>query len=200
MGATARRSVEVHMKGVIFNLLEDVVRRERGEDASDVLLERTRLEGAFTSLGSYPDEQLTQLLVAACAEFGLSEEAVLRWFGRNAMPLLAERYPEFFRTQPTTRAFLLTLNHIIHPEVRKLYPGADVPQFDFDSSAPDVLRIGYRSRRRLCALARGFIDGAADLYHEQVTVHQVRCMHRGDEKCVLEVAFATPSSSCHASP
>ena len=186
------------MKGVIFNLFEDVVRRERGEDAWDVLLERTGLEGSFTSLGSYPDEQLTQLLVAAAAEFGATEENVLQWFGRNAMPLLAERYPAFFRTQPTTRAFLLTLNEIIHPEVRKLYPGADVPLFDFDGSAPDVLRIGYRSRRQLCALARGFIEGAADLYHEQVTVNEPRCMHRGDEKCVLEIAFAPRTSRPHA--
>ena len=186
------------MKGVIFNLLEDVVRRERGEDAWDALLERTGLEGAFTSLGSYSDEQLTQLLAAASAEFGTSQEAVLRWFGRKAMPLLAERYPAFFRTQPTTREFLLTLNHIIHPEVRKLYPGADVPHFDFDSSTPDMLRIGYRSRRQLCALAHGFIEGAADMYHEQVTVHQARCMHRGDDKCVLEVAFA-PQSQDHVS-
>jgi hypothetical protein len=189
--------VEVAVKGVIFNLLEDVVRRERGEDAWDVLLERTGLEGAYTSLGSYSDEQLTQLLVAASAEFAISEDAVLRWFGRKAMPLLAERYPSFFHTQPATGAFLLTLNHIIHPEVRKLYPGAEVPQFDFDSSEPEVLRIGYRSHRRLCALAHGFIEGAADVYHEHVTVHQPRCMHRGDDKCVLEVVFVPQTASHH---
>ena len=29
----------------------------------------------------------------------------------------------------------------IHPEVRKLYPGASVPEFDFDTSSPDVLLI-----------------------------------------------------------
>jgi len=188
------------MKGIIFNLLEDVVRRERGEDAWDVLLEEAGLEGAYTSLGSYPDEQVVQLLAAASVEFGTSQQAVLRWFGRKAMPLLAERYPAFFHTQPTTRGFLLTLNHIIHPEVRKLYPGADVPQFDFDSSAADVLRIGYWSRRQLCALAHGFIEGAADLYHEQVTVHHVQCMHRGDEKCVLDVAFAPQGPSRDVSP
>jgi hypothetical protein len=33
----------------------------------------------------------------------------------------------FFENVTATKSFLLTLNHIIHPEVRKLHPGAEVP-------------------------------------------------------------------------
>ena len=55
----------------------------------------------------------------------------MRWFGREALPLLADRYPDFFEQHPRHQPFLLTLNRIIHPEVRKLYPGADVPNFEF---------------------------------------------------------------------
>jgi hypothetical protein len=75
----------------------------------------------------------------------LSPHEVLRWFGRSAMPLLAERYPDFFKGHTDTRSFLLTLNSIIYPEVRKLYPGAITPVFDFDTSSADVLQIGYNS-------------------------------------------------------
>ena len=34
--------------------------------------------------------------------------------------MFAKRYPEFFEPHETTLEFLLTLNEMIHPEVRKL--------------------------------------------------------------------------------
>jgi len=112
---------------------------------------------------------------------------VLRWFGRQAMPLLAKRYPAFFATHDDARSFLLTLNNIIHPEVRKLYPGARPPVFDFDTSSTDLLAIGYNSSRRLCALAEGFMHGAADYYGQPLNVAQVQCMHHGADRCIFHV-------------
>ena len=81
-----------------------------------------------------------------------TDNVVVRWFGRHALLLLSQSYPQLFVPHTSTRPFLLTLNDIIHPEVRKLYPGADVPEFDYDTSDPQTLRMGYRSRRKLCAL------------------------------------------------
>jgi hypothetical protein len=119
------------MKGILFNLLEEVVVSNYGEDIWDQLLTATALEGAYTSLGSYPDEQIQELVGAASRMLGRTSFEVLRWFGRQAIPLLFVRYPGFFRSQPSTRPFVLSVNNIIHPEVRKVYPGADVPTFEF---------------------------------------------------------------------
>lgn len=177
------------MKGIVFNLLEELVRRDHGENTWDALLESAGLDGAYTSLGSYPDKELGKLVAAASAALRQPAETILRWFGRNAIPLLAERFPSFFTTQKTARLFLLTLNDIIHPEVRKLYPGAVVPVFDFDTSSPDVLLMGYKSERKLCALAQGFVEGAADHYGEDLSFEHVKCMHRGHEKCVFRMEF-----------
>jgi hypothetical protein len=178
------------MKGIIFNLLDELVRREYGEDAWDALLESAGVDGSYTSLGSYPDEELGKLVAAASAALDTPPDSVIRWFGRNALPLLARRYPTFFDGHASSRSFLLTLNDIIHPEVRKLYPGADVPTFDFNSSAHgNVLLMGYRSSRKLCALAEGFIDAAAAHYGETVEIRQPTCMLRRDTHCLLEITF-----------
>jgi hypothetical protein len=179
------------MKVIVFNLLEEVVRRERGENVWDALLEATSLHGSFTSLGSYADEDFSRLVAAAAAQSGQTPGDVLRWFGRLGMPRLAERYPEFFRSRSSVREFLLTLNDIIHTEVRKLYPDAHVPMFDFDTADAAVLRMGYRSDRRLCALAEGFIEGAAACYGETVTLRQEKCLLRGDDKCLFEIRFVS---------
>jgi hypothetical protein len=177
------------VKGVVFNLLEQLVVRDYGEETWDGLLAASELDGAYTSLGSYADEDLMKLVGAAAAELDMSPDQVVRWFGRNALPLFAARYPQLFEPHDSTRSFVLTLNEIIHPEVRKLYPGADVPVFDF-ASRDGLLVMGYRSPRKMCAFAEGLLHGAADHFKERLTIEQPQCMNRGDDRCVLEIAFA----------
>ena len=106
-----------------------------------------------------------------------------------------KRYSIFFAEPRDTRTFLLTLNNIIHAEVRKLYPDADVPTFTFDpipgveDPSGDALVLGYRSGRMLCGLAEGFIEGAAAHYSQAVRLDQPRCMLRGDEACAIVCSF-----------
>jgi hypothetical protein len=179
------------MKGIVFNLLEEIVSRDYGADAWDGLLEGAGLDGVYTSLGSYSDEDLMKLVGAASSTLDTPPDEIVRWFGRSALPLFADRYPQFFEPHQSTRSFVLTLNQVIHPEVRKLYPGADVPVFDFDTSSDEVLVMGYASPRKMCAFAEGLIQGAASHYGEEALIAQPKCMVRVDDKCVLEISFST---------
>ena len=179
------------MKGIVFNLLEGVVTQHYGADTWDSLLSAAQLDGAYTSLGNYPDDELIRLVGAASAALKLPPEVVIRWFGGEAIPLLVAKYPGFFSKHRATRPFLLTINAIIHPEVRKLYPGADVPDFDLDASSPEVLVMGYYSKRKLCAFAEGLIDGAAKHFGEKAIIAHPSCMHRGDASCRLEISFTS---------
>jgi hypothetical protein len=175
------------LKGLVFNLLEQVVVRNHGEAAWDDLLDATGIPGAYTSLGSYPDEEIGRLVDAGAKALGLEPAEVLRWFGREAMPLLAQRYPAFFDGHSSTRSFVLSVNRIIHPEVHKLYAGARCPIFGFEEQGNGDLSLSYDSSRRLCALAQGFIEGAADHFRERAHVEHVACMHHRDPTCVLRL-------------
>lgn len=177
------------MKGIIFNLAEEVVSREHGEDAWDAVLEGAGLDGSYTSLGSYPDEDLGAIIASAARLLDSDEPAVLRQVAEGAMPLLAARYPHFFTPHTDALAFVLTLNDIIHPEVRKLYAGANVPTFGYQRHGDDSVTLTYDSQRRLCTLAEGFITGAAKQYGQQVTIEQPECMLRGDAVCRLHCRF-----------
>lgn len=181
------------MKGVVFNLLEQLVRREFGESAWDDVRAEADVGGSFDSTDTYPDAILRRLVAAVAKRARKTPGEALQWFGRHSMPLLSAKYPALFASQTSARSFILTLNDIIHPEVRRLYPGADVPVFDFGTPSPDVLTLGYHSPRKLCALAHGFIEGAADHYGERVEVEQIECMHRGDAKCVFHLRFSPAS-------
>jgi predicted hydrocarbon binding protein len=49
--------------------------------------------------------------------------------------------------------------------------------------------MGYRSPRKMC-FPEGLLEGAADHFGEQVEIDQPRCMTRGDDSCVLEIAYS----------
>jgi hypothetical protein len=175
------------LKGIIFNLLEEVVISQHGEAAWDDLLDTTGLAGSYTSLGSYPDREIEKLIAAGAEALGMSPEGVLCWFGREAMARLAVRYPAFFTGHNTTLPFVQSVNSIIHPEVRKLYSGADCPDFRFEHKPDGALQMTYDSPRKLCGLAQGFIEGTGDYFKETIDVEHLNCMHKGDPKCVLSI-------------
>lgn len=182
------------MKGIIFNLLEEAVGAEFGDDTWLDLTDIANVRGAYTSLGSYPDEEILALVNAASMALSLSTQDVLRWFGRRALPLLAKRYGDFFVGHTGARSFVLSLNDIIHPEVRKLYTGAGCPHFQFvDEAGSDEavgrLIIGYQSPRRMCHLAHGFIDGASDHFGQTAQIEHLDCMDHGSPQCRLAVRW-----------
>lgn len=177
------------MKGVVFNLLQQVVTDSYGEDVWDDLIDAAGVDGVYTSLGSYSDAEMNALVGAASAKLGLSSQAVLRWFGKSAMPILARHYPAFFEGHTSSKPFVMSVNDIIHVEVRKLYAGAQCPHFQFRETADGALTMTYRSERRLCGLAQGFVEGAAAHYGEEVDFQHLQCQLRGDPSCMFQVRW-----------
>jgi hypothetical protein len=178
------------MKGIVFNLLEEAVAAKYGEATWEALLSTAKVSGAYTSLGNYPDEELGSLVTAASEALKVPPDAVVRWFGNACIPLFHARYPQLFSSHRDAKSMVLALNDIIHPEVRKLYPGADVPDFDFEDRGPNSLALGYRSKRKLCAFAEGLIQGTAAHFAQTVRLQQTRCMLLGDPKCLIVCEFS----------
>jgi len=79
------------MKGIVFNLLQEVIVHELGENTWDQLLEAAQVDGVFTSLGNYPDADLFKIVAAASAALKQPPEQIVRWFGVKALPLLAKK-------------------------------------------------------------------------------------------------------------
>lgn len=176
------------MKGIIFNLLEEAVTAAHGPDLWDDLLDAVRSDGAYSGVGQYDDDDFTRLIDAMSERVGQPRADVLRWFGVQSMPHLRAAYPAFF-DRADLGAFLLGINDIVHAEVRKLHPDSNVPEFELDVPAAGSLRMRYRSPRRLCHLAEGFILGAAAEYRTRVDIEQTACMLLGARHCDLIVAI-----------
>lgn len=178
------------MKGVIFNIIEQAIVAEHGDEVWDALLDDAGVDGSYTALGDYPDDELFRLVAAGSAALGVAERELIRHLGRTSLLALSKRYPQFFTPHGEALSFVLTINDVIHPEVRKLHRAATPPWFDFEMTAQGGLRVGYHSARRLCDLAEGMLIGAADYYDESVTIRHDSCRRDGDDSCVLHCHFS----------
>lgn len=174
------------MKGVIFNIVQEVVEDEHGPDTWDEIVRRAGVDGAYTSLGSYPDGDLRSLLGATAELVGVTEPEVLVLVGRRGFSRLGGRHAELLEGSDTWVDVLTNLDGIIHPEVRKIYPDAEVPTFRTVTSGRTI-QLRYESSRHFCSLAEGLVRGLGDHTGAELDVTHLECVFRGDDACVLEV-------------
>lgn len=174
------------MKGLVFNIVEQVVEEQFGPDTWDRTLELAGVDGAYTSLGNYDDAELVRVVGALTEVLRLSRHEVLVATGRNGFPILASRHDYLLAGMTGWREVLSRLDDLIHPEVRKIYPDAQVPRFGADES-DGVVRLVYESARDLCSLAEGLVLGLGDWYDSILVVDHCSCVQRGDDQCVFEV-------------
>jgi hypothetical protein len=175
------------VKGVLFNVAEDVVDETVSEAAWDQALRSACLAGVYTSLGDYPDEDLFAIVGALSQSTGSTPEQVLRLVGEHGYRHLVDRQPDLVAGISDLGTLLHHLEDVIHPEVAKLHPNAEPPSFTITDLGPTSWQVDYRSRRQLCQLAEGLIAGAAVGFGTPCTTHQTSCTHLGDEYCSIVV-------------
>lgn len=178
------------MKGVILNVVEEVVVDGFGEQVWEQLLATIGSDGVFTALGTYDDAILSDLVAAAAAVLDVSEADVLRHVGRQGYTLLAGRYPRLTERYASSRDLLGDLDKVIHPQVLAVSPGARPPAFEAEQTGTR-LRLAYSSARRLCHLAEGLAAGAVHEFGEEASVSQPTCVLRGDATCVIVVDYVS---------
>ncbi len=178
------------MKGIVFNLLNTMVEEQFGFEAWDAVLDKAGSDGIFVATETYEDEALLGLVAAASELTEIPAADLVRAFGRYMIPAFAEHYSVFFEGHTDLREFLLTVDGVIHVEVRKLYPEAGLPEFNYDASDTSKLTMLYKSPRKLCALAEGLIQGSAEHFKQSCQINHEVCMHKGNDHCALELDFA----------
>lgn len=175
------------MHGLIIISFRDYIAAIHG-----AAIERELMAGEPVYLLSeaYPDERFSALVTYACEVTGLKSDALLHDFGVfTAERTFPRLYPSLFAISPSARAFLLTVERPIHEIVRMAIPHALPPELAISELGEHAISIVYTSRRRMCALLRGLVEGTALHYGEAVHIEERSCMHRGDRACTFEVRF-----------
>ncbi|MEN9629637.1 MAG: hypothetical protein RJA10_2864 [Pseudomonadota bacterium] len=162
------------MKGMVFTEFLDMVEQTWSPEVADRLIDNAHSAtgGAYTAVGTYDHRELVRMVQALALESGIAVPELLRRFGHHLAKTFAARFPAFFNAQPTLFDFLGSIDAVIHVEVLKLYPDAELPSFRVEQRTEDTMTLVYRSSRHMAPLALGLMEGAATHYGRQALIEQ----------------------------
>lgn len=159
------------MKGVVFTEFLELVETAFSPEVADTIIGRANLPsgGAYTAIGTYDHAEMLALVTELSKETGAPISTLVHTFGRHLFQRFLVGFPQFFAV-PTAFEFLERVHSYIHVEVRKLYPDAELPSFEYARPDADTLVMTYRSRRPFADLAAGLIDATVEHWGGGVAV------------------------------
>jgi len=158
------------MKGIVFIQFTNMVNEVWGEDMVEDLIEQANLEseGVYTGVGTYCFREMVSLINVLSKISGTPPTDLQKTFGVYLFKQLALKYPLFLEGKKDLFSFLAAIENTIHVEVKKLYPEAELPSFEYAHPADNVLEMTYRSQRPFADLAEGLLRGAIVHFGEGV--------------------------------
>lgn len=179
------------MKGIIFNIAEQFISTKYGDETLENILEDCKLitTDPFVGPGTYPDSDLIEIVRIASAKVELNPEEFLKRLGHFTFGKLAERHPYFVSNYKHPKQFLLTVDNVIHVEVKKLYNETQLPTFQYSEPSEKELVITYYSKRKMYTLMEGLISGVADHFNIAIEQHHHKYTIDGNEFCDYHLKF-----------
>jgi hypothetical protein len=121
-------------------------------------------------VGTYSHEEIVALVVALSQHSRTAVPDLLRAFGEYLFAYFARSYPDMVGARSNVFSFLSGIEEVIHSEVRKLYPDAELPRFDVEHPADGTMVMVYRSSRHFEDLCEGLIRGCISHFGESIAV------------------------------
>lgn len=160
------------MKGIVFTEFLEMVEASFGPNVADQMIVDSAVPsgGVYTSVRTYDHKELVAMVVQLSALTKTPPPVLVSAFGRYLFGRFATLYTTFFTGVTSSFAFLHNIESYIHPEVRKLYPDAELPHFDVRDLEPGGLEMIYRSSRHFADLAEGLILGCVAHFKEAIAL------------------------------
>ncbi|WP_114767072.1 heme NO-binding domain-containing protein [Vibrio rhodolitus] len=160
------------MKGIIFTEFMDLVEDKFGLEVLDQVLDGAGDEGVYTAVGSYDHRDLVKLIVKLSEITELPPETLQQVFGQSVFNNLYSTLPNSASLHECKNSFQFVrlVEDYIHIEVKKLYPEANPPKFEFISESETELVFDYKSARCMSHVCLGLVQGCADHFNEQLEI------------------------------
>lgn len=162
------------MKGIVFTEFLEFSEQRFGAAAVDRVIMAADLPhgGAYTAVGTYDHRELVTILGRLSHEISTPAPVLLQEFGTYLFGVLALAYPALIQPSKDAFALLASIEGVIHFEVCKLYPDAQLPRFTYEQFGPDRMILNYNSERSFADLAEGLLRGCFAHFGERVRIER----------------------------
>ncbi len=160
------------MKGVVFTEFYEFVESSFSPIFLQEVINASALEseGVYTATGTYPFCEMGALISQVAQKSQLDVSELLKSFGEHLFSYFSTSSPQHFETVDNCFDFLTFVESHIHVDVRKLYPDAELPEFECVEHTPEKYIMVYRSSRGLGDLCEGLIAGCLTFFGEEATI------------------------------
>jgi len=180
------------LKGIIFTELVDMVETTFSPEMADRIIEKCDLPsgGVYTAVGTYDHSEIVSLVTALSEETGTPAKDLVHAYCGHLFGRFTELYPQFFSDRQDVFSFLQGVDGVIHVEVKKLYPDAELPRFTCEEISKSELRMTYHSSRHLGDVAEGLILGCISHFGEEINVSRTDLTNGADAVVQFDLSKA----------
>ena len=151
------------MKGILFTQFLEMVEERYSPAIADRILLAAQLPsgGAYTAVGTYDHGEIWSLVIELSRQINIPVPDLFRTYGEYLFVHFVRIYPHCLGAATSTFDVLQGLNNVVHREVCRLYPDAELPRFDVVERTPSQMTLIYESARHFADLAEGLIRACA---------------------------------------
>lgn len=158
------------MKGVVFTEYMEFIEETFGFDVVDDMIEKSGVSGVYTQAGNYEFNELFQMVQALSLIVDKPLGLLVETFAKHLFTKLIKIYPKPTQIYTNAFDFISNIDQVVHPEVQKLYPDAELPSFETISQDENRLVMQYVSKKPLMDLAKGLMEACGEHYNEPLEV------------------------------
>jgi hypothetical protein len=139
------------MKGIVFTEFLEMVEEEFGLETVDFIIYKSELKskGIYTSIGTYDFNEMLSLISNLSEKVNVPVQDLIYAYGLYFFKVLHSHHPDIIKYYKTPIDLLESVENHIHVEVRKLYPGAELPTFKIERKDESNIEMIYYSDRGL---------------------------------------------------
>jgi len=153
------------MKGIILSEFVEYIEQTLGVSVAQRIIDNSNLEsdGAYTRVGMYDYHELINLLTTTASETQTEASILLDGFSNHLFAMFKRDYSVFFEGVDNAAQMLMTIDNHIHIEVKKLYPDAELPKFDYTYNDNNLI-LNYTSPRPLASVAQSLVKACLKFF------------------------------------
>ena len=176
------------MHGTIYCVTQKFVESNYGIQTWQDLLKQAECPVThFSPIQVYPDKYIGEIVGVACKALKTEPAAILRELGKFAASELINFANHLLHPSWKTFEVLTNVETLIHTTIKIQNSKAQPANIQAFRVGENEIEVVYTSRRGLCALAHGIIEGIGAHYEEDISVEQITCTQNGDAFCTFRV-------------
>lgn len=159
------------MKGIILSEFVEYLEAELGGATAQKIIDESGVvsEGVYSRVGMYDYQELIQLLTQTVTHTNTEASVLLEGFSDHLFKMFKRDYSVFFEGVKTAGEMLAQIDNHIHVEVKKLYPDAELPKFEYEQN-DDIMTLHYVSPRPLAAVAQALVGACLKFFAKNETL------------------------------